>query len=310
MIILESFESIEVAVPKAVNALQNLEGVALFHELRGSRHPLGAYNISLAAVARRFVSVLNELHRAKTQGRYLDPKEYRWDIELLEATDHLLDSLMEHLEDCSGIFESFFENDKDNTLKRIKLDFLSSIKPYRTHIGTVVNYMKHHQGRLRSVTFSWAGGGSIGYFVEGPIAGGAVGPTKKIHPSEATAFSFNRNIPYHLCSVFAVGSRLASALHDIDRRIIGTSARKYTEMSDGEWGSALRQTADLSRDFFPDEVALDVPAVEAWRNGIKIQFPGSRRGVRGPHGTARISCSFAGDGATNNFRAPYFNAKS
>lgn len=156
MRISERFQKIEDAVPKAARALQKLDGIAAFHESYGVRHPFAAYNVSLAHVARRLLTTLETLAKTQREMMFLDVKGSDWELPLLDATDHMLDALMEHMDDCGGIIRSFFLSSDEKKFKTIFSDFKRSVEPYRRHIGAVVNYIKHNQGRLRSVTFHGA----------------------------------------------------------------------------------------------------------------------------------------------------------
>ena len=309
MRITEKFENIEAAIPKAARSLQNLNGVPTFHALYEVRHPCAAYNVSLSALAKRLLGVLEALSQTEHEARFLDVKDADWDVPLMEATDHMLDALMEHLDDCGGIIRSFFSSAEDRRFKKIFTEYKKSVEPYRKHIGGIVNYIKHNQGRLRSVSFSWPAGSSLGYFVEGPVCSGGLGPVAKIHTSESTAFSFNRDIPFHICNIFAVGARLANALHSIDRRIVPTDIQRDVETRDTDWRKALILASNLSRAYFPDELVKSIPLVGVKDGGVFVEYPASNIKVYGPPSGSRISISFRGDGITTEYKMPYFNAQ-
>lgn len=308
MRIAEKFDSIEVAIPKAARALQNLNGVPIFHERYGARHPYASYNVSLSALAKRLLGVLEVLSKTEHEARFLDVKNADWEVPLLEAADHMLDALMEHMDDCGGIIRSFFLSTEDKRFKKIFTEYKKSVEPYRKHIGGIVNYIKHNQGRLRSVSFSWPEGSSLGYFVEGPVSSGGLGPVAQIHPSESTAFSFNRDIPFHICNIFAVGARLANALHSIDKRIVPADIQRVVETRDTDWRKALILANDLSRAYFPDELAKGIPLVQVKEDSLFVEYPASKIKVYGPPSGSRISICFRGDGVTTTYKVPYLNA--
>jgi hypothetical protein len=310
MRISERFQKIEDAVPKAARALQKLDGIAIFHESYGVRHPFAAYNVSLAHVARRLLTTLETLAKTQREMTFLDVKSSDWELPLLDATDHMLDALMEHMDDCGGIIRSFFPSPYEKKFKTIFSDFKRSVEPYRRHIGAVVNYIKHNQGRLRSVTFSWGGHSSLGYFVEGPTSEGGLGPVAAIHPTESTAFSFYRDIPFHICSIYAVGARLATALHAVDRRIIAADSHKGIETRDTNLVKVLRLAGALPHIYFDDEVLKDVPCIRVREEGVSIDFPAAKIRPLTPPAEAQISISFRGDGVTRTFKMPYFKSQS
>jgi hypothetical protein len=310
MQVFEDYRIIEVAIPKAARVLQNLQGVATFEGNYGTRHPFAAYNISLTTIARRLISVLENLEPLEVRVHHENNQTAISDELLLEAMDHLLDSLMEHMDVCGGILRSFFASPDEKRFKKVFADFKTSVEPYRKHIGGIDNYIKHNQGKLRSVFFSWLGGACLGYFVEGPVGNGILGPVGKIHSGENTAFSFNRDIPYHLCSVFAIGARLANALHAIDRRLVVLPLPKMVEGQYSDWCKALQMVAGLPKVFFPDEVVKGVPKVHLNRDRLTIEYPAQHQRVTGPPSPSKISLSYGGDGVTRSFKVPYFNEEN
>jgi hypothetical protein len=262
--------------------------------------------VSLLAVAKRILNVLEVLSRTQQEASFLNNKNLSWEVPLLEATDHMLDALMEHLDDCGGIIRSFFPSSEDKRFKKILAEYKKSVEPYRKHIGCIVNYIKHNQGRLRSVCFSWSGGSSIGYFVEGPISGGGLGPVAEIHPTENTAFSFHRNIPFHICNVFAVGARLAAALHSVNKCIVVADIPVEAEAQKTDWAKALTLASDLPRMYFPDEINKSIPFVQVKEKRTVIEYPSSKAKVHGPPPGSRIGVSYHGDGVTSTFKMPYY----
>ena len=307
MQILEQYPSPELAMPKAARVLQDLHGVSTFEDSYSARHPFAAYNISLTSIARRLIAAVEALAEVQRQSLHAVQGKAVPDEPLLEATDHLLDSLMEHMDVCNGILRSFYAPSDEKKLKKVLAMFKASVEPYRKHIGTIDNYIKHSQGKLRSVRFQWATGGCFGYFVEGPVASGVLGPVAVVHPGENTAFSFNRDIPYHVCSVFAVGARLASALHGVDRRLVVLPPAKSIEVRDSDWSKAIRVTAALPAIFFPDELLKGVPKLHVSENKVLVEYPAARPKISGPPHQSQISLSFGGDGVTKSFKMPYFN---
>jgi hypothetical protein len=153
MNIIEQYSPSELPLPKAVRVLQNLDSVPTFEAAYAARHPLAAYNISLTGIARRLIAVVDALDNIQQESRLLVSNESLPDGPLLEATDHLLDSLMEHMDVCNGIIRSFFAPADERNFKKALTTFKASVEPYRKHIGAIVNYMKHSQGTLRSVRF-------------------------------------------------------------------------------------------------------------------------------------------------------------
>ncbi|MFI4939771.1 MAG: hypothetical protein ACHP7O_05450, partial [Burkholderiales bacterium] len=288
----EEHSATNLTLPKAVYVLQDLHGVQTYEDFYAVRHPSAAYNISLDLIARRVIAVVDRLSETQQQLQFAVDQKTISDDPLLEAMDHLLDALMEHIDVCGAIIRSFFSPDDNKRFDKILRDFKTSIKLYGKHIGCIDNYIKHNQGKLCSVRFQWSTGICIGYFVEGPVKGGGLGPVEIIHPGENTAFSFNRDIRYHVCSVFAIGSRLAHALHTVDKRLVATPVAKEAGIRDTNWSKVIDMVAALPTVFFPDEDVKDVPNVHKSENKVLIEYPAKHVRVSVPPSRSQISLSY------------------
>ena len=309
MRIIEDFDSPELALPKAAWVLHDLRGVQTFESTYAARHPCAAYNISLTAIASRTAKVIEELEDLIRRVLAGNSPESLGDDNLLEAMDHLLDALMEHMDVCCKILRCFVAPQDDKKFQKVLTQFRKSIEPYRDHIGTLDNYIKHNQGKLRSVCFTWGTGATLGYFVEGPVSGGALGPVGKIHKDENTAFSFNRDLPFHICNVYAVSSRLAYSLKTINSSLIPMPPSSSVNVRDAAWSKAIKMTAGLPPIFFPDEVHKPIPRVRVSHHKVYIEYPANRPRPVGPLSPSKISILFAGDGVTRSFKMPYFGIK-
>lgn len=298
------------AQPKALLVLQNIGDITTYHETYGVRHPLASYNVSILNVAKRILSTLTILEETQNKRAFESPRNKDWEAPLIEATDHMLDALMEHMDDCGGILRSFFPSSNDSNFKRIIKEFKKSVAPYRNHIGKIVNYIKHNQGRLRSISFSWPSGSSLGYFVEGPVTDGGLGPVSSIHPTEGTAFSYNRDIPYQICNLYAVSANLSSALYSVDKSLIASKKQSNTVEQPTELSQALEKVASLPMIFFEDELSKGVPKITSGSKAYTIEYPAKKAKPQAPPGGSRIAISFRGDGVTRSFKMPYFNEKS
>lgn len=121
----EEHSSFDSALPKAARVLQDLRGVPTYESEYGARHPFASYNISLAAIGQRFTAVVGSLKQLEHQFRVEPTAKEESDFALLEATDHLLDSLMEHMDVCGGILRSFFRK----SMRRISRSSLPHLNP-------------------------------------------------------------------------------------------------------------------------------------------------------------------------------------
>jgi hypothetical protein len=307
MQVAEDFDGVETALPRAGHALRNLGDVPTFHDRYGARHPLALYNVSLSTVATKLLKVLEALSEAKGLVQLQPAKHDGADqyTALLEATDNLLDALMEHFDDCGRIVKSFFPSLKDNRFKNHYGEYGKSIEPYRDHVGAIDNCLKHRQGRLRPVAFAWPGGSRLGYFVEGCIDG-RLGPALDVHPTGKTAFSYNRDIPLHVCGVFFVGACLAETLCSIDRRIAALPSHQTEARPESDWSKALKVVSALPHVFFPDEVQQSVPLVRVEGGRLHVEFPSADTNVYGPPNGSTVRVAFRGDGVTKALKIPYW----
>lgn len=291
--------------PRATSALVAAKDFPTFQTRLKLRHPLAVYNISISQVVGRFSATLKSHKQLLLPYSASMEKEER-NAAFVDSLDALLDSLIEHIDDCNNVIRCFFETDSNTKYKKIYSQFKSSIRPYRDHIGKVVNKIKHEQGRLRLISFSWPSGNSIGYFVEGVNHEGAVGPDQDIHEGGNTAFSVARDLRFHLCGIYFVGTHLAQAIYEASG--FGTNDRHISATGTEGLASLIMDISEIPPIFFPNEMKKPIPSVKInTRSEVLIAcgkihhekvlvLPGSRASV-----------NFVGDGVTNTFRMPYFN---
>lgn len=309
MRIVESLSDVVTVKPAAQEILENIVNAKTYHETYKVRHPLAAYNTSLAAVSDKVIKVLDVLEKVQKEREFEVEKNSDWESELIDATDHMLDSIMEHLEDCVGVIRSFFPESKSGDFKSAKKVFSKSISGYRDHIGKIVNYLKHNQGRLRVISFSWSNGSSLGYFVEGPVAGGGLGPVSVVHRDEASAFSYYRDVPFHLCNMYAVSRRLAVVIRGINKGRM-RSGKPLEKGKPTKLARALERASKLPRIYFDDEVKKGVPDIRFGSKRVKIDCPNKKVRAHAVPGGARVRVSFRGDGYTRSYVMPYFKRQN
>ncbi len=291
--------------PSARGILQLARNRPLHHQAYRLRHPLAIYNLSVLNVLKRMRRVIEELHAAEKSRRYADRTNYSWGDDLLAAQDHLLDALMEHFDDCKSVLRCFGASVDDAEVRRASNAFNDGVRPYRVHVGTIVNSMKHNQRQIEWILFGRDFGFDPGYYVLGPDDHGVIGPDPNVHTDGATAFSFARDLRFHLCGLYFVGDHLADVL-----RRFGLSSGP--QECPKEWSdlafACLRGVALLPFRFFPDEVAMPVPNVMGGGNceesEFRVQLPSgvSPQAVRGGPGLSLGQ----GDGVSLIYRLPYW----
>ncbi|WP_243285848.1 hypothetical protein [Geothrix terrae] len=301
---------VSAALPAAMCILHRCDPSKLFHESQMKRHPLAAYNVSTSAVLKRFGNVLDALELVKFDHIAQPPIKAGDDGFLLEATDHLLDSLMEHMEDCEKIVGSFFEDPAQRANKKKIEQYKRRVDPYRDFIGKLDNFIKHQQGRLRLITFYDAANTFPGYYIEGLVEAGVVGPVTGIHPGGNSAFSYARDLRFHMANVFGVSRILANYLMNLgvllDPDALPSDALPTAVV--GTWADTLRRIASLAAVCYPDEVRKPFPGINFIGEEVRIRFPDNTSEHHSfPNGT-KVTSSFAGDGVTRTFKLPYFAA--
>ena len=299
---------ISAAHPAAAYSLHRCDSSKLFHEAQMKRHPLAAYNVSISAVLKRFCNVLDALAAIELDRSSELPIKAGADGPLLEATDHLLDSLMEHMEDCEKIVGAFFKDPtQKSNKKKIEL-YKKKVDPYRDFIGKIDNFIKHEQGRLRLIIFYDSINVYPGYYIEGLFEPGAVGPAPRIHPGGNSAFSYARDLRFHMANVFGVSRHLSDFVNDLGALLDPSSLPAISSPSAlaGTWADTLSKIADLPPVCFPDEVKKPFPSITFIADEVQIRFPDNSTAHRSfPNGT-RVVGSSVGDGVTRTFKLPYF----
>jgi hypothetical protein len=275
------------------------------HDSLGLRRPLGVYNTSVATLAQRLTGVTRLL------ALVINPEAASGDVveankeNLLDSYEALLHALMHHMEDCVGVLKGFTRDDaafpKESAVKR----YGQAVRQYRSHIGKVVNRIKHQQGRLRLLTVRMGPSRFGGYFVERGLPGGGVGPDPDIHQGGVTAFSFNRDLRYHVCEIVFTSAALADAIE----RLTGVS-RSGAPPARQPLGGAVADVASLPETYFPDEYEKPRPVLR-----LEGDAPSGRRLVVGFESsdgwrpfagrTFQVDLELRGDGATRSWKLPY-----
>jgi len=291
--------------------------VPLFYAVYGLRHPLAIYNVSCATVLGYFSKTITLLLQVIKERTFLIKSKKDGSRELLEnlldSQRDLLYALMEYLEDCDSILACFFPSkDIRNKNTYVKL-YRKATEEYRDHIGKVVNYLKHNQGRLRSITFYNDVFALPGYFVVGPTGESSLGPVEMIHSDGNTAFSFARDLRYNLFHFYAVAQHLSNAIGGIL-----SSERDYTssksETPDERVLEIASGISSLPLMFYPDEVLKPVPSVIILQDHtsdttITLTYPDHEMRVDVVPRGMKVIADHVGDGVTRSFRFPYMGKK-
>ena len=180
-----------------------------------------------------------------------------------------------------------------------------AVQEYRDHIGNVVGRIKHQQGRLCLLTVRLGQSSFAGYFVAVGLADGSVGPDPNIHKHGLTAFSFNRDLRYHLCHVLMTSGHLARTVEGLT----DAGSNEFTPAGDRVIDSVLR-ISDLAETYFPDEyekprpiLRLDTPQDRPRR--LVVEFVSSKTWRPFLGSRFQVTLRTHGDGSTRRWKLPY-----
>lgn len=300
-------------LPTASHVLGRELGRPVFNNDYRCRHPRGLYAISTTTIASRFRRLLNEYFRIEPMMLQCEDDAPKVETEtLLEHLDALLDSLMEHHDDCISVLRCFFPVGADYKKNPAVRAFQREVESYRNFIGHRVNHIKHGQGRLRPLFVSDDSRWFAGYFFEGVGVGGGIGPDPEIHRTQE-AYSLGRDLRFHLYHVYATGAALATAVQKL-----GEPSAPLPESnveSSAAWRDLVKDVSRLPKPLFPGESRLDWPEIIygehedlTWADlqisAVSLAPPPE---IEPP---CRVSAAYQSDGCPNqSFRLPFWHAR-
>lgn len=280
----------------------------MYHQDKGLRAPFGIYAVSINNVLDAFVRVPPNLDQALKSDLTSRRLAVDWDDDLLGAIQGLLYSLMEHLDDCESILKGFLQPGVKHSKVEEVRNYERAISKYRTHIGKVVNHIKHKQGRLRSIAFYEPDKPHLGYFVEGPTENGSLGPAPHIHKGGSTAFSYSRDLRLHLYALYFISEQLCQSIGEIaqfeeaNRDIPISNDRRFIELAG--------RISELPLVVFPDELDMDFPAISIEETAsqeyqLVASLKRRPRGLKTVPSPFQVVTFYQTDGVTKAYRMPY-----
>jgi len=166
----------------AMSYLSALKDGASYHEHRGTRHPLGIYNISVTRICRKIQKCSTKLEEYFLLPPSISDIEKHNVLrdEIMDLLELCLYAAAEHVDDVELIGMSFFEDPQQFKKSPHTKALNRAVKPLRDKIASVTNVIKHTQGRLRLFTLEVNHAGIDiclhGFFVEG-FMDGSVAPS-------------------------------------------------------------------------------------------------------------------------------------
>lgn len=302
----------ECLAPKAVAALRNLEGVPLYHSEQGMRHPLEIYLATFSDVLEQTLILVELLNEASTELPYIGNKNPGWEKKIVAATDHWLDSVVQHIDSCKGVLSCFFAKDDSKPKGKCISSFSKSIEQYRKQVATIVNLVKHKHRFLRVIYFHWVGGFVPGYFVEGVVEDGVLGPDPLVHSNANTAISYNRDIPAHLCNLWFISAVLAQHVYEITKRPVRPDNEKL--FRDQNLTRVMKKVSIMPMTFFPDEIKKPVPFIryqEVAKGTLRVlvEMPSRRGRPNAVPERSRVATTWRVGEIAKTCKLPYFGTE-
>ena len=276
----------------------------LYHDKHKSRHPLAIYNVSSSTVLGNFKKTIDELYQVLAKKDFTYANRSNWDNDLLALQKELLYSMMEYLDDCDNILLCFFPSKKLRNGSDVNKRYKKATKKYRDFIGKTVNYLKHNQGRLRSIVFYNDEVVLPGYFVEGPIGDNFIGAAEVVHAKGNTAFSFYRDLRYQFVHFYLVGMFLGNAIKEI---ITLDGAIEESFVIDDIAIEIASLISKLPLFFYTDEKVMPIPNIKKNQSYFfQVIYPDDSVEIQTVLPKMKIRASSQGDGVTRSFRPPYW----
>ncbi len=294
--------------PTALVTLSRKFQSQLYNKEYGLRHPFGIYTVSLAKLLDSFEYLLTVIEKSASHDLTSRTLDVGWDDDLLSGLERLLYSIMEHFDDCESILKCFLPPGSKHGQVAEVISYTKAIDSYRTHIGKVVNHIKHKQGRLRSIALYDGNDPHLGYFVEGPSEDESLGPAPLIHSDGNTAFSYARDLRLHMHGFYYISDRLSEAtasLGELDDKV-----SEFDLSTDDRFRALVSEIQDFKMVVFPDELNKNFPSItietdNAGVSTLRASLKRNPRGLQTVPSLFRIIIFYETDGVTRAFRMPY-----
>lgn len=304
-------------LPAALCTISAIPPEYLHHERHQLLHPQSAYGTSIRLLTAQWTKTLDDLSTLRT--RYFANQDDMFLMDVAASYSALLHKLNEHFDACYSVLRSLSPTAETKPgvshsqhLERVKFvgwkQFRDATRTYReSHLGFIVNSLKHAQGELCPLYFHSSSEFRPGYFLRGLLPGGIRGPDPRLHRRGNTAISFSRDILIHLWWLYRTSDLLATAVASfLDAKYKFKLAPKPTTLPEARWSQVVQRCALLSPEFFPDECVLPYPRVIYRSNPeeLSIEFP-STAGVRKMRGDVQVRTLTTVDSVYPTEKVPY-----
>lgn len=271
--------------PAVARTLVNVQPHESQHNALGLNHPADVFIFS-------FMNAIHSLDRLSKAVERGSSKANKSDETFLDDLNidifNMLFYSNNYIESCQSIVKSLFPADGETKFKTVSREFLSAIKSYHSRTATIINDIKHKHRRIRAFTFSWAENAIIGYYIEGIVDEGVIGPDSAIHKpfnGMRTGFSLNTEIPYHLFHLY----KTAECLDSILRKYIKAKPdESHVVGRMDEIAKCLKQISLIPTFLLPNEFENEYATVVGKDSDrYTISLPGTRK----PQNNKTVICN-------------------
>jgi hypothetical protein len=270
--------------PPAVDYLSEIPLQHIFYREQQLRHPASLYSVSLEKLTKAFLDVADGYIR-DTARFSLGSDGFDLTV-LLQAQEHLLRCVQEHLDDCYLVLKTLVDpaSTKARSIAADEYVIASRLPGAKSFTQATVDFktslniatkLKHNQGRLREVGDYRGDGVYLGYYLEEPNKQGALAPSVEIHPNGG-AFSFAADLKWRFFLVYSLSENLLKAVERALTGLHGVSLRRASSpQHDAEWNQLTKTIAKLPRAIFQKEMNANVATVQlsADEGELSIKFP-------------------------------------
>ncbi|KGW92102.1 hypothetical protein [Burkholderia pseudomallei] len=289
MEIIRPSTSFDGLLPEAYAVIRSVNESAWHHGAQQILPPRVTYSRSLDKVCKAWLEVIPALDSLQAEFRFDQPTESQHLVETKYAA--LLQALNEHLDACFSVLRCAAPKPasvdglfSDRVVRAQKLPGFSTfdeqvLKGYRqSRLGAAANILKHAESRLRLLGGRTDTDIVLGYYLDGPLPSGAIGPNTRLHADGNSAFSFNRDMMLHFWWLYRSSQLMANVLRQTLGKSI-TPAKEDVANIDTSWVELCKYVGSLPPHFFPDESLLPYPLIRFDRstNKLHLRFPAGRQ---------------------------------
>lgn len=243
---------------------------------------------------------------------------------VLDSQKELISSLSGFVDDSLHIIQCFYPADAVNkdvdsvgkwieyADKHLYKEYMEKIDSYMGYLMPLIHALKHDNADLSQVRLKTEHGFIDGYYVCGADPKGATGPDRKIHHffrNRDTAFSYNRDLKYHLINLVLMTHYMKVSIDKIlHKKGVHITLPDYTPGESEDLFHIAEQIEKLPTLFYPDEVFKQIPEVRVTEDAVKFIIP-SNEIKPIAYMRSEVRTGIGGSNTTPPVRLPYVESK-